>query len=389
MIGFSKMVGGESTVSERLTYKSGERIPKKLVEDSKKPIPVTVLNVTSKCNLKCVHCYADAGIGRKGELSYAEIQNFIDDIAEMGVSVLLISGGEPMLRDDIFDIIEYAKTKGLHVSLSTNGTLIDEETAEKLKISGVDYVGVSLDGLAERNDRFRGLRGAFERAFDGLRNAKEAGLLTGIRFTVTKYNIEDVEGIIELLVENEIPRFCLYHLVPSGRADFQMDIGNRERRELIEWLFEKAIELRDDREKTEILTVDNPADGVFLYLKLREIDMELADYAIEFLKYRGGDNTGFRIADVDMFGNVHPNQFWFDYTAGNIRQKRFSEIWLNPDDELLKKLREKQKYISGKRCGRCSFKTICGGFRLRAFRKGDLWGDDPSCYLYDSEIGIA
>jgi radical SAM protein with 4Fe4S-binding SPASM domain len=274
------------------------------------------------------------------------------------------------------------------ISLSTNGTLISEENAEKLKKTNFSYIGVSIDGLPETNDKFRGVRGAFERAFQGLLNSKNAGLMTGIRFTVTKYNIKDIPAVIDLLVENEVPRFCLYHLVPSGRAEFQDDITLEQRRELIDWLFDRAIQLHDDGYKTEILTVDNPVDGVYTYLKLKEIDETLAENALEFLKYRGGDNSGYRLADVDMFGNVHPNQFWWDYTIGNIREKKFSELWLNPEDETIIKLREKTKHLRG-RCGKCQFKEVCGGFRLRALRAGDLWGDEPDCYLTDEEIGIA
>ncbi|MBE8538596.1 radical SAM protein [Geoglobus acetivorans] len=389
MIGLSKMVGGEITVSERLTYGSREKIPKKLVEASKKPIPVTVWNTTARCNLKCVHCYADAGAKKKGELTTDEANEFIDDLAEMKVPVLLLSGGEPLMREDIFELIEYAKSKGLYVSLSTNGTLINDVVAERLAELKVDYVGISIDGLPDTNDRFRGLKGAFDNALNGILNAKEAGLLTGIRFTVTKLNLKEVPEVIDILVEHEIPRFCLYHLVPSGRADFEIDIDFKERRNLMEWLFEKAIELRDSKEKTELLTTDNPADGVFFYLKLKEMDESLAEDALRFLRYRGGDSSGFRIADVDMFGNVHPNQFWFDHTVGNIRERRFSDIWLNPEDDLLIKLRKKTEYIRGKKCGGCKFKSVCGGFRLRAMRFGDLWGDDPSCYLYEEEIGLA
>ncbi|AIY90567.1 radical SAM protein [Geoglobus acetivorans] len=389
MIGLSKMVGGEITVSERLTYGGREKIPKKLVEASRKPIPVTVWNVTARCNLKCVHCYADAGAKKEGELTTEEAKEFIDDLAEMKVPVLLLSGGEPLMREDIFELIEHAKSKGLYVSLSTNGTLINDDVAGRLAELKVDYVGISIDGLPGTNDRFRGLRGAFDRALNGILNAKEAGLLTGIRFTVTRLNLREVPEVIDLLVEHEIPRFCLYHLVPSGRADFEIDIDFKERRNLMEWLFEKAIELRDSKEKTELLTTDNPADGVFFYLKLKEMDDSLAEDALRFLRYRGGDSSGFRIADVDMFGNVHPNQFWFDHTVGNIRERKFSDIWLNPEDELLIKLRKKTEYIRGRKCGSCRFKSVCGGFRLRAMRFGDLWGDDPSCYLYEEEIGLA
>lgn len=376
MIALSKLVGGKATVSKRLTYKSEEKIPNTLVEAKKNPIPVVVWNITSKCNLRCVHCYAN--VNSVSEFDAAS--SLIDDLSALKIPVLLMSGGEPLMHKNIYDIIKYAKSKGIQVSLSTNGTLIDEEVAGKLKELGVDYVGVSLDGIKETHDLFRGVRGAFEKAVEGLLNARDEGLLTGVRFTVTKYNLRDVKSILDFVIENEIPRFCLYHLVPSGRADFSMDITPNERRELMEWLFNKAIDLRDSKEKTEILTVNNPADGVFFYLKLKEIDEKLAEDAFEFLKYRGGDNSGFRLACIDFYGNVHPNQFWFDYTVGNVFKEKFSELWMNPRDELLIKLREKQKYLRG-RCGKCKFKEICGGFRLRALRAGDVWGEDPSCYL--------
>ena len=376
MIALSKLVGGKATVSKRLTYKSEEKIPKAFVESKRKPIPVVVWNITSKCNLKCVHCYANAD----GLSEFERASSFIDDLSSIKIPVLLISGGEPLMHKNIYEILEYAKSRGIQVALSTNGTLIDEEVAGRLKEIGVDYVGVSLDGMKETHDFFRGVKGAFEKAVEGLLNARDAGILTGVRFTLTKYNLRDVESVLNFVVENEIPRFCLYHLVPSGRADFSIDITKNERRKIMEWLFYKALELRDSKEKTEILTVDNPADGVFFYLKLKEIDEKLAEEAFEFLKYRGGDNSGFRLACVDFHGDVHPNQFWFDYTVGNVFKEKFSEIWLNPRDELLVKLREKEKYLRG-RCGKCEFKEVCGGFRLRALRAGDLWGEDPSCYV--------
>ena len=258
--------------------------------------------------------------------------------------------------------------------------------AEKLKDSGFIYVGVSIDGLEKTHDTFRGLKGSFKKAFEGLINVKNAGILSGIRFTLTKYNILEVEGVIDLLAENEIDRFCLYHLVPSGRAEFEDDVSNSERRKLVDFLINKSIELSDNGYNTEIMTVDNPADGIYVYLKLKEIDEELANSAIEFLKYRGGDNSGVRLANIDPFGNLHPNQFWWDYTIGNLMENSFKDLWFG-DDELLVKLRNKTNFLKGK-CRICQFKSICGGFRLRALRAGDLWGEDPSCYLYLDEITI-
>ena len=387
MISITKMATGKATVSEKITYEGDKSvIPKKLVELSRSLKPVVVWNLTRRCNLRCIHCYASASEDSARELTTDEAKAVIDDLAEMKIPLLLFSGGEPLLRKDIFELASYATSKGIRCALSTNGTLITPEVAEKIKEAGFVYVGVSIDGLKETNDRFRGVDGAFDKAFEGLLNARDAGILTGIRFTVTKYNFKDIPAVIDLLAENEIPRFCLYHLVPSGRADFSHDISLKERRELIDWLFDKAIELHDEGCRTEILTVDNPADGVYICLKLREIDEELARQAFEFLKYRGGDRSGAQLANIDMHGDVHPNQFWWDHSCGNVRYERFSEIWLNPRDELLIKLRNKIKFLKGK-CGRCAYKEICGGFRLRALRAGDLWGDDPDCYLSEEEIG--
>lgn len=382
------MATGEATVSRKLTYGGDKsRIPQKLVQAAEKPLPVVVWNTTSKCNLKCIHCYANAG-SSSDELSTDEANAFLDDLAGMKIPMLLFSGGEPLLRKDLYELASYISSKGIMCSLSTNGTLIDEDVAQKIKESGISYAGVSIDGKAETNDSFRGVNGAFDKAFQGLLNSKNAGLMTGIRFTVTKYNLDDVPHIIDLLAENDIPRFCLYHLVPSGRADLKDDISLKERRQLIDWLYDKAVQLHDDGYRTEILTVDNPVDGIYTYLKLKETDEKLAEQALEFLKYRGGDSSGFRLSNVDMFGDVHPNQFWWDYTIGNVKEKNFSDIWLNPTDDLVNKLRDKTQYLRG-RCGKCKFKEICGGFRLRAMRYGDLWGDEPDCYLTDEEIGIA
>lgn len=384
MIAFTKMLTGKATVSKHLTYK-GDGLSREFREISQKPIPVVVWNSTLRCNLKCVHCYANAGRSVK-ELSTDEAKEMINDFAEIGVPVLLLSGGEPLLREDIFELAEYAVERGIPCSLSTNGTLITEEVAERLKNAGFSYVGVSIDGMEKTNDMFRGVRGAFEKALNGLINARDAGMMTGIRFTVTKYNLKDVPAVIDLLAEKDIQRFCLYHLVPSGRAGFDQDISNDERRTLIDWLISKALELYDSGYVTEILTVDNPADGVYLHLKLKECGEEdKAEKVLEFLRFRGGDNSGNRIACVDAEGYVHPNQFWWDYTCGNVKETPLSKIWLNPRDELLIKLRNKTKYLRG-RCGKCKFKEWCGGFRLRALRAGDLWGSDPSCYLRDDEI---
>jgi len=369
-------MSGEATVSRHLTYEGDSSyIPESLKKFASSFHPIVVWNLTNRCNLKCLHCYASAG-SESYELTTEQCFEIIDKLSEFKVPLILFSGGEPLLRDDIFDIAEYAKKKKIGAVLSTNGTLIDKDVAENLGV--FEYVGVSLDGLKGINDRFRGVNGAFERAFKGLLMASEV-VLSGIRFTVTRHNYADVLPLIKLARENEIPRFCLYHLVPSGRADFKDDINNSERRKLIDDLITEAVV-----EGREIMTVDNPADGVYTYLRLKQMDEDKAEKALEFLKYRGGDSSGIRLACIDHRGDVHPNQFWWDYTLGNVLERDFEQIWMG-DDELLRKLRNKAEYLKGK-CGRCRFKTFCGGFRVRAYRYGDLWGEDPSCYLTEEEI---
>ncbi|WP_290597367.1 MULTISPECIES: radical SAM/SPASM domain-containing protein [unclassified Archaeoglobus] len=376
MISLSKLISGEATVSRHLTYEGDSSfIPESLKKFASSFHPIVVWNLTNRCNLKCLHCYASAG-SESYELTTEQCFEVIDKLSNFKVPLILFSGGEPLLRADIFDIAEYAKKKKIRTVLSTNGTLIDKDVAENLEV--FEYVGVSLDGLKGINDRFRGVNGAFEKAFKGLLIASEV-VLSGIRFTVTRHNYNEVLPLIKLARENGIPRFCLYHLVPSGRADFEDDINNSERRKLIDDLITEAVV-----EGMEIMTVDNPADGIYTYLRLKQMNEDRAEMVLEFLKYRGGDSSGTRLACIDHRGDVHPNQFWWDYTVGNVLEKDFEEIWMR-DDELLRKLRNKIEYLRGK-CGRCRFKTLCGGFRVRAYRYGDLWGEDPSCYLTEEEI---
>jgi len=372
MISLSKLISGEATVSKHITYKGDSSfIPKSLIDFSRSLKPIVVWNVTAKCNLKCLHCYAT--FKDFNELSFDDCLLIVDKLSKFGVPLILFSGGEPLMRKDLIEIAEYAKKKGITCVLSTNGTLIDRDLAEDLK-DVFSYIGVSLDGTENVHDHFRGVKGSFKLAVRGLLNARDSGVLTGIRFTITKYNSKELPKIVEIARSEEIPRLCVYHLVPSGRARFSDDVSNSERRKILDYLIKEA-----EKDGMEILTVDNPADGVYVYLKLREIDEEKAYKALEFLRYRGGDKSGINLASIDFNGNVHPNQFWWDYNLGNLLEKDFEEIWLG-NDQLLKMLREKTKYLRGK-CGICKFKHLCGGFRVRAYRYGDLWGEDPSCYL--------
>ena len=386
------MLCGTATVSDALKMRGTDtKVPANMLQFSGTNRPLVVWNTTNRCNLRCKHCYISAeDRGYGNELTTAEAEEFITDLAEMRAPVLLFSGGEPLIRPDIFHLSRYATDKGLRVVLSTNGTLITPEIAKSIKESGMQYVGVSLDGLQETHDEFRRLTGALEKALQGIRNSMEVGLKTGVRFTINKFNREDLPGVLDLLEQEGIPRFCMYHLVYSGRGKemMDMDTSREEKLETIKFLVDKTIELYEKGVETELLTVDNHADGVYIYNYLISKDPDRAEEVMQLLKMHGGCSAGTKFSNVDPQGNVHPCQFWQHVNLGNVRERKFSEIWNDENNEFLIGMRQKDKMLKG-RCGQCSFKTVCGGCRIRAeVVSGDIWAEDPACYLSDSEIGI-
>jgi len=385
MIGFTKLLCGRATVSDALRADRTKRPD--LLQFASLAGPMVVWNVTARCNLHCTHCYASQAEG-ENELTTAEGYALIDDLAALGVPVLLLSGGEPLLREDVFDLIAYACDRGLRPSLSTNGTLIDEAMARRLVEVGTAYVGVSLDGLQEIHDRFRAEPGAFGRALAGLRAARDAGLKTGIRVTVTRDNLPDLGGLLELTERERIPRFCLYHLVYAGRG---RELRNRdllagERRKLVQDLIARALDWCRRGVETEILTTDNHADGVLVLRYVEEHQPERAEEVRQLLQLAGGCSAGRKFVQIDPWGDVHPCQFWPEAMLGNVRERPFSEIWQDETHELLCLLRSMPQPLRGERCGQCAYREYCGGCRVRAMVMGDEWGDDPSCPLSAEEI---
>ena len=188
MIGISKLYCGTVESSDPLRYgRESGKLPSHLLQFSHDKKPIVVWNVTQQCNLNCIHCYSlSKNIRYHGELTTAEGKTLIKDIAEFKSPVILFSGGEPLMRPDIFELIDYAKKMGMRAVLSTNGTLITKEVANRLFHLGLSYVGVSLDGVGAVNDKFRGMNGAFDAALEGIRNCKEAGIKVGLRFTINK-----------------------------------------------------------------------------------------------------------------------------------------------------------------------------------------------------------
>ncbi|MCS7281450.1 MAG: radical SAM protein [Desulfobacterota bacterium] len=351
--------------------------------------PVVVWNITKSCNLFCKHCYANAEPGQNEEsiIDTKEAKEIIEDFASFGVPVILFSGGEPLLRHDIFELLKHAKMLGLRTVLSTNGTLITKKVAEQLAESGISYVGVSLDGVGDVNDLFRGRLGAFDEAKEGIRNCKEAKIKIGIRFTITKENYHHIPEIFDFFEDEDIDRLCFYHLVYSGRAKslMDLDLDHETRRRVLDYIIERTKAIYAKNRRVEVLTVDNHADGPYVYLKLLREDPKRAKEVYQFLLKNGGNLSGIGIVSIDERGDVHPDQFWKDYTLGNLKERSLGSILSN--DGLIKALRNKKSFLTG-RCARCRFIDICGGnFRVRAYAKtSDLWAPDPQCYLTDEEI---
>lgn len=392
MVSISRLLCGVVATGDNLRFGKGAA-PASPIAAFKQGRPIVVWNCTRRCNLHCLHCYSNSdGKTYSGELSTTEAKRFLQDLAEFGVPVVLFSGGEPLYRPDIFDISAYARSLGLRPVLSTNGTLIDKETAARLAGVGFGEIGISLDGIGESNDRFRGKKGAFQAALAAVRNCTEVGQKVSLRLTLTRYNYRDLPAIFDLAERENIPRVCFYHLAYSGRgAKIQgSDISHAETRAAVDYICQRTEELHRRGIEKEILTVDNNTDGVYLYLKTKKEKPERAEEAFRLLLSNGGNKSGINISCVDNIGKVHADQFWWHYSFGNVRERKFGDIWLDTSNELMRGLKQRQPLLRG-RCGRCHYLNICNGnLRVRAEAVyGDVWSEDPACYLTDEEIGIA
>ncbi len=354
--------------------------------------PVVVWNVTRTCNLRCTHCYSDSEPSKyAGELTFDEGRVLLDDLAGYGVPAVLFSGGEPLARHDTLELAQYARALGLKVTLSTNGTLIDRDKAERIKNLGITYVGISFDGIGATNDRFRGVAGAFERALRAIRHLKAVGQKVGLRLTLTPNTVADLEQIFDFIEAEDIERACFYHLVPAGRGSALVSLSHQATRAALDTIFARTQRFAAAGRPREILTVDNHADAAYAVMWLEREGIEHATAARAALEWNGGANnsSGTGIADIDWLGNVHPDQFLQSITLGNIREQPFSAIWGNGEDPLLSKLRNRRAHVEG-RCRSCRFFSTCGGnFRARAYAlTGNLWAEDPACYLTDDEIAM-
>ena len=396
MLGVTKLLFEANEISKRIGRSSPEKrglCPDPgLLQFAAEKHPVVVWNITKRCNLKCAHCYSNSTDREyPNELSTKEAVSVIDDLAEFKVPVIIFSGGEPLLREDVFTLALYARGKGIRCVLSSNGVLINKGMAKIIRETGFSYVGVSIDGTEEVNDKLRGLSGAYQNAMNGLRNLRDEGVHTGIRMTLSKITLTQLPGIFNLSEVEGIPRIYISHLVYSGRGKgiTDYDLSHSETRDAMDFIFKKTIEFYKRGIKKEILTGNNDADGVYLYLKVSENNPLKGETIYELLKMRGGNSSGVAIGCIDNTGEVHADQFWSHYSFGNVRQRRFSDIWVDTSDPVMEGLKNKAKWVKG-RCQSCKFLEVCAGnYRIRAeFAYNDIWAEDPGCHLTDIEIGI-
>jgi len=393
MIGISKLYCGQVEPSDALRYgRHSGKLPSHLLQFSADKKPVVVWNMTRRCNLRCVHCYAKALDERgKDAISTEQGKALIDDLAAYGAPVMLFSGGEPLVREDLVELAKHAASKGMRAVISTNGTLITRQKACELKEVGLSYVGISLDGGEAVHDKFRAMPGSFKKTLEGIANCQAEGLKVGLRFTINKRNAGEVPFLFDLMRDLEVPRICFYHLVYSGRGSelIAEDLDHAETRAILDLIMDRTRALFDAGTPKEVLTVDNHADGPYVWMRLQREDPKRAGDVFELLQYNEGNSSGRGIACISWDGQVHADQFWRCHSFGNVLERPFSQIWDDPDIELLQKLKNKKAHVGG-RCARCRFLSICAGnFRARAEAwHGDVWAEDPACYLTNEEIAV-
>ena len=354
--------------------------------------PVVIWNLTRTCNLKCRHCYTtSADVPFPGELSHDQAMAVLDDLKAFGIPALILSGGEPLSRFDFFPLAERAKSLGFrHLSLSTNGTRV-AENIDRIADLCFDYVGISLDGIGQMNDWFRGVEGAFDAALAGVRACKARGVKVGLRYTITADNAHMLPAMMDLCDAEGVDKFYLSHLVYAGRGDKHRgeDTERARTRAAMDQLIDRAWVAVAEDQPLEIVTGNNDADAVyFLHWVERNFDAAKAAHVRAHLEAWGGNSSGLGVANIDPQGRVHPDTYWSDYTIGNVKTDRFSTLWTGPD-AMLATLRQRPRPLEG-RCGACAFQAVCGGnTRIRALQvTGNPWAEDPACYLSNAEIGV-
>ncbi|WP_456323305.1 radical SAM protein [Hydrogenimonas sp.] len=347
---------------------------------------IAIWNFTNRCNLACHHCYSYADPNSEDFLSTEFIMDSIPELKKAGIKFVIFSGGEPLIRRDIFDIAKKMRQEGIVTYLSTNGLYVSEKNVDRI-IDTFNYIGISIDGIEEVHDKFRGLKGAYRKSLDAIALIQEHGGNAGIRFTITNETKESFFAMFELAEEIGVDKIYISHLVYSGRGldNLKIDISKEERRKFVEYIIDKAFEYIEKGRKIDIVTGNMEMDAVLFLEKFSKKYPDLKEEMTKRLKSWGGNSAGRKLVNIDWMGNVKPDPF-FPFVIGNMTEKPFSEIWLDSENEMLAKLREHPRKLGGK-CENCGVMEICnGGSRSRAWAiHGDLWAEDPSCYLNEIE----
>ncbi len=333
--------------------------------------------ITRRCNLRCVHCRSSSALEVKEHPDFPTEEAFrvLDDIAGYAKPVVVLSGGEPLLRRDVFEIARYGTDKGLRMCLATNGTLVTREVCENIKTSGIRIVSLSLDGSTEEvHDDFRNEKGAFK----GILNATELFRENGIEFIInssfTRRNQEEIPKIYKLAKELGATAWYMFMIVPTGRGEEIMNelISKEDYEEILNWHY------RMEKDEQDLLVRPTCAPHYYRIV-LQKSKEEGGLFKRRTLKFSTGGSKGCIAGQVicliDVDGNVLPCSY-FPKAAGNLREQPFKEIWEH--SELFRELRDFKKYKG--RCGSCEFVNVCGGCRARAYAvHGDYLAEEPFC----------
>lgn len=376
MLNITRLYCGKKTRSDRLRYKKSGFAP------------VAVYNCTPKCNLSCRHCYSFGDYSRDSELSTEEAEDLISQLAEVNCPVILFSGGEPLMRGDILELIHHARQLEIRAVLSTNGTLIDEKTAARLSESGLSYAGISIDGDRNYHNQFRADKQAYQKAIQGIKNCVETGLKAGIRFTITKDNYTQIGDIFELAESLAVRRICFYHLVNTGKAlQTKIRPAPEQTLQAVNTIIKKAAEFTRKDAVDEVLTVGNHADATLLLYKMEKEAHPNFKEAVCLLEEKSENANGKGITCISWDGTVLIDQFTRDIPLGNITEKTFKQIWYESGNPVLGKLRNRNFYPDP-RCHSCRFTNICrSNPHIVSTSDGkQQWRNEPPCYLDDDII---
>lgn len=357
-----------------------------------------VWDFTHRCNLRCKHCYQDSDSkAMPDELTTEEARGVIDQFEEAGVVAIAFSGGEPLMRKDFFELARYAADRGFYVTAASNGTLITEETARKIKNAGVEYVEISLDGFEKTHDRFRGIPGMWRKSCQGIRNCVKEGLDTCVAVTVTKWNLKEIPRLMDF-VEKDLKarKMIFFNFIPTrrGKDITEQDISPQEREGLLKFLYSKLLDkecklrvFSTAPQYSKVAREYGEGPTVATHFTNREAIRLLSGRAKTLAEFIGGCGCGRLYAALEPNGDVFSCVF-LPVKIGNIRDEKLRDIW--DKSEVLKKLRDRNSF---KGCGTCPSRYICGGCRARAYGYfGDLQGPDPGCInnlRYWEELGVS